>query len=77
MADPHQAIVAAKRSPLEHRCNVPQPPDPLLATLLCTVAEIRLRSALRHGRICGLEEPGFPIPSLPAKDLRPKLKAND
>jgi hypothetical protein len=27
-------------------------------------------SALQHSPICGLEEPGSPIPPMPAKDLK-------
>ncbi len=60
---------------------MPQSDDPSVprkpATALCTVAEITPMSALRQGRICGLEKQGFPVPSLLAKDLRLKRKARE
>jgi hypothetical protein len=35
---------------------------------LCMAAGFAPKSALRQSRFCGLENAGFPIPSLPAKD---------
>lgn len=50
------------------RHNTLQSADLSPVNPLCMAAGFAPRSALRQSRFCGLENAGFPIPSLPAKD---------
>jgi len=71
--DPHQRIVAAARSgerspgsPAASECRCRRHRD------CCPTGRPTAlpKSALQQARICGLENPGFPYPAEPAKDLR-------
>jgi hypothetical protein len=55
------------------RRGVPEEPNLPQPKPLCMTGALVPKSALQQGRICGLEKPGFPIPSLPAKDAGPRL----